>query len=404
MKNVSVVIGSLFGDEGKGHMVDICANKPSTVNIRFNGGAQAGHTVVTPDGKQHVFRHFGSGTFLGAITYLSEEFIVNTFAFEQERLELEEKFNITPIVHANPNCIVTTLWDIYINQIVETLRGDNRHGSCGMGIDETVRRSDNIEYKITVMDLLSPSKLITKLEKIQNEYIPIRLKNRHHISIDDIPPKFVAKLLDKENIDMFMFYAKEFISNVQIMDTSVIQRWDNVVFEGAQGLLLDQNCDEFRPHLTTSNTGIKNVMKILSEIGYTEKPDLYYMTRCYMTRHGAGPFPELGKKPYLKIEDPTNLPNEFQGTLRFGILDVDWLTRAINKDLTNLTLPANIYVTFTCVDQLDDIAKYHINNTLEALEKTQFINVMSKILNTRINGLNGIYATAGLTRNDFISV
>lgn len=404
MKTSSVIIGALFGDEGKGHMVDICANKPSTVNVRFNGGAQAAHTVVTPDGKRHAFRHFGSGTFAGATTYLGEDFIVNIFAFDQERRNLEKKFHITPLEYVNPNCIVTTLWDIYINQGVETLRGEKRHGSCGMGINETVKRSELQQYKITVIDLLSSAKLQEKLEKILKEYVPMRLKKEYNLSITDIPQRLKSLLTDNKYIDMFMFYAKEFVSHVKIMDTSIIQRWDNVVFEGAQGLLLDQNCNEFSPYLTTSNTGIKNAMKILTDIGYTEKTDLYYMSRCYMTRHGAGPFfTEMRQKPCEKFEDLTNLTNKFQGALRLGLLDVDLLAKSINRDLTNLTLPANVNVTFTCLDQLDDMAKYVVNRQMECTEKTQFLGVMSKVLNTRISSLHGVYATAGLTRNDFIS-
>ena len=116
MKRYSIVIGSLWGDEGKGHMTDILCNFPNTLNVRFNGGSQASHTVVTPDKKRHAFRHFGAGTFSGAKTYLSEKFIVNTVAFSIERNELINKFNIIPTIFVNPNCIVTTPWDVYINQ------------------------------------------------------------------------------------------------------------------------------------------------------------------------------------------------------------------------------------------------------------------------------------------------
>ena len=78
MQHCSIVIGSLWGDEGKGHMTDIlCSQNKNTLTVRFTGGAQASHTVVTPDGKRHAFRHFGAGTFADAKTYLAEEFIVN---------------------------------------------------------------------------------------------------------------------------------------------------------------------------------------------------------------------------------------------------------------------------------------------------------------------------------------
>jgi adenylosuccinate synthase len=406
MNIASIAIGGNWGDEGKGHEVDIlCANKPSTLNVRFNGGSQASHTVVTPDGKRHAFRHFGAGTFAGAITYLSEDFIVNVMEFDQERRQLAKSFDVQPLEYVNPNCIVTTPWDIYINQGIEALRGNKRHGSCGLGINETVIRSMYDQYKITVLDFFSLSKLKAKLEKIQDEYVALRLKTEYNISISDIPEKYRLLLTRSENIDIFMFYVNEFISNVQVMDDSVILRWDNVVFEGAQGLLLDQNNRQFAPYLTTSNTGIKNVMKILKNVGYTGKTDIYYLSRCYMTRHGAGPFPtEVVTKPYSKIEDLTNIPNEFQGTLRFGILDIDLLSKSINKDLEGLVVPASVYVTLTCFDQLGDIAKYKLDGQVGQLEKELFLNSMSKILMSKIGNLNGLYATSGLTRQDLISV
>ena len=101
MKRCSIVIGRLWGDEGKGHMTDILCNSPKSLNVRFNGGAQASHTVVTPDNKRHAFRHFGAGTFAGAKTYLSEYFIVNTGAFSKELRELKESFNIIPCEFVN---------------------------------------------------------------------------------------------------------------------------------------------------------------------------------------------------------------------------------------------------------------------------------------------------------------
>ena len=69
MKNIKVVIGANFGDEGKGLMTDYFASKSNkSLVVRFNGGGQAGHTVTTKDGRRHVFHHFGSGIFAGADT------------------------------------------------------------------------------------------------------------------------------------------------------------------------------------------------------------------------------------------------------------------------------------------------------------------------------------------------
>ena len=407
MKRISIVIGSMWGDEAKGHMTDILCNikkntaSSNTIVVRFNGGSQASHTVVTKSGKRHAFRHFGSGTFSGAKTYLSKFFIVNTVSFVLERKELIESFDINPCVFVNPDCIVTTFWDIYINQAIETLREGKRHGSCGFGINETVERSNIPKYKITVMDLLSKERLRCKLLAIQNEYVPKRLKNEYNLEIKDLPEKYQKLLTDSENIEMFLFYADEFISNIQIHTDQILNRFDNVVFEGAQGLLLDQNNEKYFPHVTSSNTGIKNVMEILQKLNFGGKVDIYYMSRCYITKHGAGPFKnELKSKPYSKIEDLTNVPNEFQGTLRFGYLDFDLLIEEIKKDLVNLTQEASVNITFTCLDQLDEYVKYYYNSKLREEKSNNFLKVAWNILcKAEIEGFCNIYGTYGPTRD-----
>lgn len=405
MKNAYITIGSFFGDEGKGKITDIlCSKSSSTINVRFNGGAQASHTVVRADGRRHAFRHFGSGTFANVPTYLSKDFIVNVFLFSEEIRILIDEFGIKPNVYANPNCIVTTLWDMYINQAIETIRGEDRHGSCGMGINETVHRSKYEEYRITVRDLLSTEKLREKLEKIQNEYVPQRLKNKYHISIDELPRQYKDLFQNKENIDMTIFYVQEFLENVQIMGDYILKRFDNVVFEGAQGLMLDQGCKKFWPNVTTSNTGIKNVMNILKELRFKGSLEIYYISRCYVTRHGRGLFPtEVKGKPYKKIIDLTNIPNEFQESLRFGNLDVDLLIYGINRDLQNLSFPAEINIVFTCFDQLDDFdVKYVINKKEEKVSKKQFLSQVSNILKKDIINLGNIYVSEGEKRGNLI--
>lgn len=400
MQKCSIVIGSLWGDEGKGHMTDICSNYPSTLNVRFNGGAQAGHTVVTPRGKRHVFSHFGSGTLAKAKTYLSEDFIVNVYRFVFEREELISNFNIYPIEYVNPNCIVTTPWDMQINQVAEITRGGNRHGSCGFGINETVERSKIEEYRITVLDLLSEENLRQKLIKIKNEYVPKRLKEEYNLTISHLPEGYEERILDEKSIDIFCYFVRKFLSHVQIREDEILNRFENVVFEGAQGLLLDQNRVEFFPHVTTSNTGIKNVMKILKNLNYEGKTEIYYMSRCYMTRHGAGPFPrEVFELPYENVKDLTNKPNEFQGSLRYGILDLDLLLKSIKEDLENLSVPAKVNVVFTCMDQADAI-KFILDGRFKISSKYDFLFISRNIFCDNIEQFENIYYTSGLTRKD----
>ena len=104
MKDIKIVIGANWGDEGKGLMTDYFSQKPNSIVICSNGGAQRGHTVVTPNKVRHVFHHFGSGTFNLADTYLSEDFICNPIIFRQEYNELKH-LGYYPNIY-----IIKTVW------------------------------------------------------------------------------------------------------------------------------------------------------------------------------------------------------------------------------------------------------------------------------------------------------
>lgn len=407
MKKAYAVVGAGWGDEGKGNVTDVlCSRNPlKTINVRINGGSQASHTVVTPKGKRHAFRHFGSGTFLGVPTYLSKEFLVNVFTFDMERCDIVESFGITPIVYVNPESRITTLWDMNINQLIERMRGEQRHGSCGLGINETVHRSKYDAYRITVLDLFSESKLYRKLEQIQYEYVPLRLKNKYNIDVDKLPQEYAELFFNEKTIDMTMCMAKEFTKNVAIRDDDILDRYEVAVFEGAQGLLLDQGAEKFWPHVTTSNTGIKNMMEILNNLKFKDSLEIFYLSRCYATRHGRGMFPtETFKKPYEKIVDLTNIPNEFQETMRFGILDVDLLTEAICNDLKNLNVEATVNMILTCFDQVDEEVKYRFSGKDLSVSKEQFLECIKKCFMNNISDLRNMYITQGEKRNELIKI
>ena len=345
MQKAKVVIGGAFGDEGKGLFTDYFANAiPNSLVIRFNGGAQAGHTVVTPEGNRHVFGHFGSGSFAKVPTYLSKFFIVNPIVFAKELAVLKKK-GVDPSVLVSPNCIVTTPYDMLVNQIVEEYRDANRHGSCGIGINETIRR--NQVLPINVHDLRNPLYLVTMLDNIRSKYVPERLKV---LGVDVIPVKYLELLQSDNIIRNFMEDCKNFISSVSVERLPDFSKYETLVFEGAQGLQLDQNSKNF-PFVTPSNTGMANVLEIISDFKLELDVETVYLTRSYTTRHGAGNFPyELKEKPFKKILDMTNVPNDFQGTLRFSHLNLDELIEAINKDKKDMAMSIGI----SCVDQVDD--------------------------------------------------
>jgi adenylosuccinate synthase len=307
------VIGANFGDEGKGLVTDwICRLQGAGMVVRFNGGAQAGHTVVCEDGKRHVFHHFGSGALAGVPTYLSQYFILNPILYFHEKDELAT-LGISPAVYAHPECVVTTFADMLINQELENSRGAARHGSVGVGVNETVERSVIPELKITMADLWNNAKsLEAKLGTICNTYARFR----------------IGRPIEKPEAMIHAFIAgcADFANDV---GPAGITQCREPVFEGAQGLLLDQNNKQFYPHLTRSNTGIRNVRALCRQAGI-DKIDAYYVSRSYLTRHGSGPLP--GEDSSLRFHDNTNTVHQFQGSLRFAPLDYASLRARIAED------------------------------------------------------------------------
>lgn len=305
------VIGAGFGDEGKALVVDyLCSRGDAGVVVRFNGGAQAGHTVVTPDGDRHVFHQVGAGAFCGVPTFMSQYMLVNPIALFIELKQLGE-ISVFPELFASPECLITTFADMIINRRLEDSRGDGRHGSCGMGINETINRSKVPELKITMADIYNQANLEAKVSEICGKYAEFRTGSR---------------INEPEMVQSFLRACKTIPEHVF---PAGIGQCKDPVFEGAQGLLLDKNNKEFFPHVTRSNTGMKNV-RILCEQAGIKDIDTYYVTRTYLTRHGAGPLP--GEDPGLSFYDDTNVDNTYQQKLRFAPLDVSALHKRIKQD------------------------------------------------------------------------
>lgn len=334
-KTARAVIGANFGDEGKGLVTDYLAAQGAGIVVRYNGGAQAGHTVVTPDGMRHVFAHFGAGTLAGVPTFLSQFFVCNPIMFFPE-LEKLINLRVEPVIYAHPACKVTTFADMIINQRKEDARGDKRHGSVGLGFAETLNRSQIPELAITMGDLWNGIKLEDKLAQICAKYTQFR--TGYSIS----KPEAM--------IHSFMTRCEKMAEVVRPLG---IQQCPDPIFEGAQGLLLDQNNKEFYPHLTRSNTGMQNIRTLCAQGGF-DNIEPYYVSRTYLTRHGAGPLPGENKK--LKYRDDTNLDHAYQGSIRFAPLDFRKLTDRVLEDSGDMA--KNVKMVFTHCDQLDVVSGF----------------------------------------------
>lgn len=362
--DVSVVIGANFGDEGKGLVTDFLAAskvKPCLV-VRFNGGAQAGHTVVTPRQQRHVFSHIGSGSFCEARTYLSRYFVTSPIHFVLERERLVD-LGVQPQVFVDPASPVTTLYDIVANRMLEMQRCENRHGSCGVGFGETLERESRADFSLTVADLQNPSVLRQRLTAIRYEWLPKRLAE---LEITQLSSELADWVNSDDLFEQFLRDVDYFLQHVTLASSDIFCNYASLIFEGAQGLQLDQDRGDY-PHVTRSNTGLQNVAALLKPHS-KQSIQVTYVTRSYLTRHGAGRLSyELSHPPFERVIDETNITNPYQGALRFGWLNLDLLTAAIQHDLTEAaasSLLAEAQLAITCLDQVSSLLTYVDNNKL----------------------------------------
>jgi len=324
-QRITVVVGKNFGDEGKGLATAYFAGRSTdTLVIKHNGGAQAGHTVDRADGR-FVFHQLSSGSFSGATTYLSSTFLPDLLKLPEEAEAFRIAAGHVPTVYLDAQCRLTTVFDVVLNAFVESLRAGERHGSCGMGIHETVIRNENAEYGLSLAEFeaFSPHEVALFLEKIRTKYVPQRLSQLSTGMKDG--NAWCDILLDPNvagNAADAMKSASRFFSVIHDAK-ELIQPAENLLFEGAQGLLLDRNNHEYWPHLTPSDTGSKNPFAILKQCGISHdktNTEVCYVTRSYVTRHGAGPLPHECDREEIspRIRDKTNVENQWQESLRYA--------------------------------------------------------------------------------------
>lgn len=298
---IYAVIGLGFGDEGKGRTVDrLCALHPDSLVVRFNGGHQAGHTVVR-DGVRHVFSNFGSGTLLGVPTYWSKFCTVDPVGILNEYEVLKNK-GIKPKLYIDAKCPVVTPSDSMHNK---SSKNYARNGTVGVGFGATLQREEDY-YSLLFEDLFHPQIAMEKLRNIRAYY-----KN----------------CFPGEEIEHFVRASRFATDNFEI--SYGMPQYDNYILEGAQGLLLDQHYGFF-PNVTRSNTGTKNIIKLFPD----EDVKFYLVTRAYQNRHGNGFMTNLSV-PFdqsIKDLDKTNVNNAYQGSLRVSPLDLDLIEYAIKKD------------------------------------------------------------------------
>ena len=403
-----IIVDLGFGDAGKGLLTDfLFRHLKADLVVRYNGGAQAGHNVVTPEGKQHRFSQFGSGTFIPHVkTYLSRHVVIHPQALLIEGDILEKKGVQNPFsrLRISEQALVITPFHQAANHIREMVRGENRHGSCGVGVGETVADSlTKYANSVRAGDLNHPDILWRKLQAIRafkrKEISVLCKKNTHDFALAQECDVFEGDDLIEQWINSI---ARINELGLVVPDSTLkdwLQESQNVIFEGAQGVLLDAEAG-FYPYVTWSRSTTQNAFDLIKEFAPNMPFTRIGVMRSYMVRHGPGPLPtEVDALAPLVSEH--NEGNEWQGTVRYGWFDavlaryalavtggVDtlaithldilprlktWKYCLVYEELDN---PKNISFISTISEGL--LSNFNLPSDFSPTERTQFTQTLSK--------------------------
>ena len=278
-KNV-VVIGTQWGDEGKGKIVDWLTDRAQGV-VRFQGGHNAGHTLVIK-GRKTVLHLIPSGILRSSVAcYIGNGVVLSPEALIEEIDTLEAAgVDVRSRLRVSEACPLILPYHIALDRAREAAKGDRQIGTTGRGIgpayeDKVARRA------IRVQDLLARERFAAKLGEVL-DYHNFVLKNYFNVEIVDFHKTLDETLAYAERI-------RPLIADVPRMLYEANRAGHNLLFEGAQGSLLDVDHGTY-PYVTSSNC-----LAGAASAGAGIAPQaLHYVlgiTKAYTTRVGSGPFP-----------------------------------------------------------------------------------------------------------------
>ncbi len=363
MSQQAILLADLgLGDSGKGTLIDYLSRVTGAHTVvRYNGGPQAAHNVVTTDGRQHTFAQFGSGTLVAGVrTLLSRFMLINPLNMLKEERHLRA-LGITDALQRmqiDRCALVITPFQRALNRLREVARADQHHGSCGEGIGECM--ADSLAYRDQLLQagdlrdrVITRQKLrfLRDIKQIELAKLCVQLPDSERVRRE------IALFADERSIEDCVEVYQHFASQVEILDESsvgaVLAQSGTLLFEGAQGVLLDENYG-FTPYTTWSTTTFANAHAILREHHYAGEISTLGVIRTYATRHGAGPLPTEAPELSSFLPERHNTWNDWQRAFRVGYFDLLALRYAIDR-----------------LGQLDHLALTHLDS-LPALPAWKF--------------------------------
>jgi adenylosuccinate synthase len=323
-----LVVDLGFGDAGKGTLTDWLVRRYGARRVvRFNGGAQAGHNVVTDDGRHHTFAQFGAGSFVpGVETHLARTTVLHPLAMLVEARYLARQ-GVTDALDrttVSEGARVITPFHQAAGRLRELARGQGRHGTCGVGVGETVRDAlAHPDKAVHAGDLTRPEVLLRKAraaqERLREELSEARREAR---KLPQAGPE-LSLLEDSEAASRWVSAVEALRPRERVVEDSWLGTQlseGTTVFEGAQGVLLDEWWG-FHPHTTWSTCTFDNALTLLREHGFDRPVHRLGVLRSYATRHGEGPLPTELPALAPSLPEPHNDAAGWQGTFRVGGFD-----------------------------------------------------------------------------------
>lgn len=275
-----VIIGTQWGDEGKGKIVDLLTEDAAAV-VRFQGGHNAGHTLVI-DGKKTVLHLIPSGILHDKVNcFIGNGVVISIKALITEATKLIE--NGIPVyerLKISPGCPIILPSHESLDAAKEIKLGGSAIGTTGRGIgpvyeDKVARRA------LRIADLFDVKKLSSKLKKIL-DYHNFMLKHYYEIDELDFDTIYSDLLAQRKTI-------LPMIEDVSVTLEDLQKKEKNILFEGAQGVFLDIDHGTY-PYVTSSNT-VAAAASIGTGLGPRDLTHILGIVKAYTTRVGAGPFP-----------------------------------------------------------------------------------------------------------------
>tara|TARA_S200000501_G_scaffold181964_1_gene171397 strand:- start:502 stop:1764 length:1263 start_codon:yes stop_codon:yes gene_type:complete len=366
MENSLILVGTQWGDEGKGKIVDYFSEKFSAV-CRFQGGHNAGHTIYN-DKKKFVLHLIPSGIFYDHVScFIGQGVILSLDSLLEEVETIESKgINLDGKLRISRYCSLL----LPVHAKIDQLREDNKNkiGTTRRGIgpayeDKTARRS------IKAFDLEDDSLLVDKLKNLL-DYYNFQIENIHKAEKFNYQEVF-------DNLKETYSKTSKFFGDVTDSLEEIYEKGNHILYEGAQGTLLDVDYGTY-PYVTSSNT-LATSVGVGSGFPKSIYADVLGIVKAYTTRVGEGPFPtELHDEYGEKI---AKIGNEYGATTgrprRCGWLDL--VALKYSAKLNNLTS-----LCVTKLDVLDSFSEikvcdeYEIDNEIVQYKSRQLHKVKPK--------------------------